>query len=78
MGIRLYGELFGRISTAACTPALTIDIDARIDAVYHLTDCLHGLDIVNTHQVEAEAVDMEFINPILHALQHKLTHQRPF
>ena len=78
MGIRLHGELLGRISTAACTPALTIDIDTRIDAVHHLTDSLHGLDIVNTHQVEAEAVNMEFINPVLHALQHKLAHQRPF
>ena len=78
MGIRLHGKFLGRISTAACTPSLTIDIDARIDAVHHLTDSLHGLDIVNTHQVEAEAVDMEFINPVLHALQHKLAHQRPF
>ena len=78
MGIRLHGEFLRRISTAACTPALTIDIDTRIDAVYHLTDSLHGLDIVNTHQVEAEAVDMEFINPVLHALKHKLAHQRLF
>ena len=78
MGIRLHGKFLGRISAAACTPSLTIDIDTRIDAVNHLTDSLHGLDIVNTHQVEAEAVDMEFINPVLHALQHKLAHQRLF
>ena len=78
VGICLHGELLCRISTAACTPALTIDIDARIDAVNHLTDSLHGLDIVNTHQVEAESVNMEFINPVLHALQHKLAHQRLF
>ena len=78
VGIRLHSELFGRISTTAGTPALTIDIDARINAVYHLTDSLHSLDIVNTHQVEAEAVNMEFINPVLHALQHKLAHQRLF
>ena len=78
MGIRLHGEFLRRISTAACTPSLTIDINARIDAVHHLTDSLHGLYIVNTHQVEAEAVDMEFIYPVLHALEHKLAHQRLF
>ena len=78
LGIRLHRQFLGRISTAACTPSLTINIDARIDAVYHLTDSLHGFDIMNTHQVETETIDMIFVYPIFHALLHILTHERLF
>ena len=78
VGIRLHGKFLRRISTAACAPSLTIDIDARINTVHHLTDSLHGLDIMHTHQVKTETVDMIFIYPILHALQHKLAHQSLF
>ena len=78
LGIRLHRQFLGRISTTACTPSLTINIDARIDAVYHLTDSLHSFDIMNTHQVETETIDMIFVYPVFHALQHKLTHERLF
>ena len=76
LGIRLHRQFLSRISTTARTPSLTINIDARIDAVYHLTDSLHGFNVMNTHQVETEAVDMIFVYPIFHALQHKLAHER--
>ena len=76
LGIRLHRQFLGRISTTACTPSLTINIDARIDAVYHLTDSLHGFDVMNAHQVETETVDMIFVYPVFHALQHKLAHER--
>ena len=78
LGIRLHRQFLGRISTAACTPSLTINIDAGIDAVYHLTDSLHGFDVMNTHQVETETIDMIFVYPVFHALQHKLAHERLF
>ena len=76
LGIRLHRQFLGRISTAACTPSLTINIDAGIDAVYHLTDSLHGFDVMNTHQIETETIDMIFVYPVFHALQHKLAHER--
>ena len=78
MGIRLHCQFLCRISTTASTPSLTIDIDARIDAVYHLTDSLHGFDVMNAHQVETETIDMIFVYPVFHALQHILTHERLF
>ena len=78
LGISLHRQLLGRISTAACTPSLTINIDARIDAVYHLTDSLHGFNVMNAHQVKTETVDVIFVYPIFHALQHILTHERFF
>ena len=36
---------------------------------------VHCLDVVDAHEVEAETVDMIFLDPILHALLHKVAHQ---
>ena len=71
-----HGELLLRIGTAACAPALTIDIDGGVDGIHHRTDLVHRLDVVDTHQVEAEPVDMVLVDPVFHALQHKLAHHR--
>ncbi len=35
---------------------------------------IHRLDIVHTHEVKAETIDMIFLGPIFDALQHKLPH----
>ena len=72
----LHGELLLRIGTGACTPTFTIDIDGGVDGIHHLADLIHRLDVMDTHQVEAEAVDMVFVDPVFHALQHELAHHR--
>jgi glucan 1,4-alpha-glucosidase len=33
-------------------------------------------DVMNAHQVETETIDMIFVYPVFHALQHKLAHER--
>ena len=75
LSISLHSQFIHWISTRACAPSLTIDIDGRINLVDLGTNLLHCLDVMHAHQVEAEAIDMIFINPILHAFQHELTHQ---
>ena len=76
--MRLHSQLFLRIGTAACAPPLAIHHDGRIYRVQHLAYLVHGLDVVNTHQVEAEAVDVVFLHPVFHALLHEAAHHRPF
>ena len=69
-------QLLGRQSTLTCTPTFAIDKDGGIDGIDGLADFVHCLDIMTTHQVEAEAVDMVFVDPMLHRLNHELPHHR--
>ena len=69
-----HGELLLGIGAAACTPAFTIDIDRGVDGIHHRTDLVHRPDVVDTHQVETETVDMVLVDPVFYALQHELTH----
>ena len=72
--IGLHTQQFVRIGTRTCTPALAIDEDGGVDVVNHLANLVHGFDIVNAHQVEAETIDMVFVDPVFHRLQHEATH----
>ena len=47
--MRLDSQFLQRISTATCTPSLTIDIDGGIYFVDFGTDFIHGFDVMNTH-----------------------------
>ena len=75
--VGLYGELLRGISTLSGAPALAIDIDRRVDGTHLSADGVHRLNVVHAHEVEAEAVDMVLVNPVFHALQHKVAHDRP-
>ena len=48
------------------------------DSIHHLTDGVHGPDIMNTHQVEAEPVHVILVIPVSHTLHHELAHHRLF
>ena len=76
--VRLHRQFVGRVGTAAGAPSLTIYIYAWVYLVYGSTDIVHRHDVVYTHEVESETVDMVFVHPIFHALQHILPHQRLF
>ena len=43
-----------------------------IEAVEIASDFVHGGDVVQTHQVKAEAVDMILVHPVFDGLDHKL------
>ena len=72
----LHSQFLLRIGARTSAPALTINIYRRVDLVYHSTYLVHRFDVVNAHEVEAEAVDMILLNPILHALLYELAHER--
>ena len=75
-GVGLYRQLVAWISTTSCTPSFTIDINRRIYLVNSSSDELHRLNIVHSHQVETESVDMIFIHPVKHTFYHIVAHQR--
>ena len=71
MGICLEGDLLGRISRRRSRPAFAVNHDIRVDGVEALADKVHGLDVMDGHEVEAEAVDMIFLHPPLERLDHE-------
>ena len=74
-GIGLHGQLFGGVGASPGTPTLAIHIYGRVDFVEFLADEVHGLDVVDAHEVETETVDVVFVHPVQHRLYHKLAHE---
>ena len=74
--IVLIGALRARERAAAAGPALAVDQRVRIDRVQGAFDRLHGLEIVQRHQVEAEAVDLVFLRPVADRIDHVLAEHR--
>ncbi len=62
---------------AGC-PALAVDENRRIDFFQFRGNLVHSLYIMDSHKVEAEAVDMIFLCPIFHRVDNKLTHHLAF
>ena len=77
VGIRLHGQLIVRHLGSTCSPPLAIDKDAWVYLVQLRTDFVHGLYIVYPHQVEAETIDVVFVHPMKHRLDHVLAHHGP-
>ena len=75
-GVGLHGEFLSRIGARACAPSLAIHIYVWVYLVEGLAYEVHGLYVVNAHEVEAEAVDMVFPCPVEHGLYHELPHER--
>ena len=74
--IGLRAQPTGRQGARPRAPPLAIDEDGGVYGVEHLTYLVHGLDIVHTHQVETETVDMVLLRPIANRLQHEAPHHR--
>ena len=72
----LGGQLVGRVGAGAGAPSLAIDIDGGIDLVHSPAYLVHGLDVVDAHEVEPETVDVVLVDPVAHRLYHKLSHER--
>ena len=73
LNVGLHAEFLLRIGARTGTPAFTIDEDV---GRHCLANGIHRLDVVHAHQVEAESVDVILVDPILHALDHELAHER--
>ena len=62
--VGFHAELILRIGTSACAPSLSINKYGGVDAVNHLANLIHRLNVVYPHEVKTETVNMVFINPI--------------
>ena len=70
IGIGLKGNFLSRICRSLRCPTFSIDHHIRVNRVKTLADDVHCLDIVDSHQVKAESVDMIFLHPPLERLDH--------
>ena len=77
MCIDLEGDLLCRICRSLCRPTLTVDDHVRVDGMETLADEVHGLDVMDSHEVETEAVDMVLLHPPLERLEHVLAEHGP-
>ena len=64
--VGFHGELVYWIGARARAPAFAIDERCGEGAVEHAADFVHCLDVMHAHQVNTEAVDVVFVNPIAH------------
>ena len=65
--------LFFQLRCLGC-PALTVQQDGRVYFIQHSTDSVHRLDVMDSHQVKAETVQMVLLHPPAYRLQHELAH----
>ena len=72
----LHRKFLQRIGTLAGTPALSIYKYGGVDLVHFIPDDVHRLNVVNAHEVETEAVDVVFIDPVFHRFNHEPPHHR--
>ena len=70
VSVYLERDILLRISRSLGRPAFTIKKDIRIDGMKPLADLVHCLDIVDSHKVETESVDMILLHPPLERLYH--------
>ncbi len=76
--ISFHGQRIRRILRSFSSPAFSINANGRINLVDSFPDFVHRLDVVYSHEVKAEAVNMIFINPVKDRFYHKFTHHRTF
>ena len=67
-----------RILGSVGCPTFSINTDGRINLVHSFPDLIHGFNIMHSHQVKTETVNMIFFYPIKNGLYHKLAHHRAF
>ena len=64
VGVGFHGQAVSRISRTAGCPSFSVDVDGRVNLVQCASDGFHGRDVVDSHQVETETVDMVFVGPV--------------
>jgi len=63
--VLLESAAFDRQRRVPGRPAFAVDENRRIDFLEFFGHAVHGLGVVDGHEVEAEAVDMIFVGPVL-------------
>ena len=62
-----------RSKTCSHIPTFSIQDDFRIDFVHSPTNHLHGFDVMNSHQIKAETVNIVFFYPVEKRINHIFT-----
>ena len=68
--VGLEGDGICREGRRRCGPAFAVEHDVRVDGSEAAGDLVHGIDVVDSHEVETEAVDMVFLHPPLERFDH--------
>ena len=76
--ILLHGQQTVRQLRMIGRPSFSININRRVNLIECPTNLIHGLYVMDAHQVEAETVDMIFPGPIADRLNHETPHHRTF
>ena len=77
-GIALYGQIkagLGQLGIHA--PALAVENDVGVGLVNGMNDLVDGLHIDQAHQIEAEAVDVILVRPVVEGIHQILAHHDP-
>ena len=67
----------GLVHRGVHIPAFTDDDDRGVDLVKGRTHLLHRLQVMQAHEVEAEAIHVVFLRPIGDGIHNVLAHHRP-
>ena len=70
----LHGQFFLRHLWRSCRPSFTIHKNSRVNLVQFRTDGIHRFNVMNTHQVETETVNMILIDPMQYRFNHVFAH----
>ena len=70
--ILLESYLLSRVCRRLGSPALAVDHDIRIYSMETLADFIHGINVMDSHEVETESIDVIFLHPPLERLDHVL------
>ena len=76
--IGLHRQLFFRQLRFLRRPTFAINEDGRVYLAQGGPYLVHGLDVMQPHQVETETIDVIFLGPITDRLHHVTPHHRTF
>ena len=68
--------LFGRWQIGVQIPTFTQHNDRRIDFIQGNTDFVHCFDVVDSHKIKAESIQMEILRPIGDAVDDVFAHHK--
>ena len=72
------GSALGCEGRVAGGPAFAVDDDVGVDGAEGVGDAVHGLGVVDGHEVESEAVDVVLAGPVGHGVDDVVAHLSAF
>ena len=71
IGPLFHSEVFVRVGRSHGSPPFTIGEDGGVDLIEGRADGVHGLLVMDAHEVKTEAVDVVFACPVADRLDHE-------